>query len=187
MREVKPWCSSAEAYLILIRIWSAHVKHTSVSCSRWPIRDRDSPRSCRWAAASMGSTSGTLAGDSVTAAGALLGDTTPVAIVEAVTITRGDISEKIKEIPTLRLKMQVLEVSFMVPNLCSWSQWRSCVWQWWPQPCSACAADIALSAATPVKDTHKYLSSVTHLTDIKVQNVMREFEHSFEFYYFNKL
>lgn len=60
-----------------------HVKRTSVSCSRWPIRDRDSPRSCRWAAASMGSTSGTLAGESATAAGALLGDTTPVPIAEA--------------------------------------------------------------------------------------------------------
>lgn len=38
----------------------------------------------------MGSTSGTLAGESVTAVGALLGDTTPVPIAEAVTYGRED-------------------------------------------------------------------------------------------------
>lgn len=39
------------------------VRHTSVSCSLRPIRDSDSPRSCRWAAASIGSTSGSLSGE----------------------------------------------------------------------------------------------------------------------------
>lgn len=56
----------------------AHLKLTSVSCSLCPIRDRDSPSSCRWAAASMGSTSGTRAGDRDMVPGALVGDTTPV-------------------------------------------------------------------------------------------------------------
>lgn len=53
---------------------------TSVSCSRCPIKDRDSPSSCRWAAASMGSTSGTRAGDRDTVPGALFGDTIPVPV-----------------------------------------------------------------------------------------------------------
>lgn len=55
-------------------------KHTSVSCSRCPIKDRDSPKSCRWAAASIGSTSGTRAGDRDTVPGALFGDTIPVPV-----------------------------------------------------------------------------------------------------------
>lgn len=53
---------------------------TSVSCSRWPIKDKDSPSSCRWAAASMGSTSGTRAGDRDMVPGVLVGDTTPAAV-----------------------------------------------------------------------------------------------------------
>lgn len=36
---------------------------TSVSCSLWPIRLRDSPSNCRCAATSMGSVSGTFTGE----------------------------------------------------------------------------------------------------------------------------
>lgn len=39
--------------------YSSHCVLTSVSCSLCPMRESDSPRSCRWAAASIGSTSGT--------------------------------------------------------------------------------------------------------------------------------
>lgn len=61
-------------------MYTCTLKFTSVSCSRCPIRDRDSPRSCRWAAASMGSTSGTRAGDRETVLDVLFGDTTPVPV-----------------------------------------------------------------------------------------------------------
>lgn len=59
-------------------------KYTSVSCSLWPIRDRDSPKSCKWAAASMGSTSGARAGDKDTVLDALFKGTIPVPVHAAV-------------------------------------------------------------------------------------------------------
>lgn len=54
---------------------------TSVSCSLWPIRLRDSPSNCRCAATSMGSVSGTLIGEEdntiVLVGDFLWGDSTP--------------------------------------------------------------------------------------------------------------
>ena len=59
---------------------------TSVSCRRCPMRLRDSPNSWRWAATSMGSVSGALAGEagnSMAAGGDFLwGDSTPIEAAE---------------------------------------------------------------------------------------------------------
>lgn len=57
----------------------------------------------------MGSTSGILAGDSATAVGALLGETTPVPIDEAVTIASRDFRKEDQTSPNTVAADQVLD------------------------------------------------------------------------------
>lgn len=130
--------------LMLLRIQAP--KLTSVSCSRCPIRDRDSPSSCRWAAASMGSTSGTRAGDRDMVPGARFGDTTPVEVpATLVTKRRVYTAAKVQQWEDKARCTQSLLY------LCFCSHWRSCVWPWWLQLCFVCAANTEPSASRPAE------------------------------------
>lgn len=119
---------------------------TSVSWSRCPMRDRDSPNSCRWAAASMGSTSGTRAGDKDIPMAERLCGINPVPKPTALLEPE---SNRTQEHWTIGRARDCNSWKTLWRHLCFYCRmsWRFFVWPSWLRLYSACAGDIELSVS----------------------------------------